>query len=72
MEDKSMKAKKLDKRLMLNKTTISNLNDAEMNKAQGGLTAVPFCPVTRCSCYIDCECSGSCTAASIETVCSLC
>jgi hypothetical protein len=44
-----MKAKKLSKKLMLNKKTIASLNESEMNSAQGGeklIPMTPWCPTT--------------------------
>ena len=39
MEDLKMKPKKLDKKLTLNKKTISNLHNGEMKDARGGASA---------------------------------
>lgn len=53
-----MKAKKLNKKLVLNKKTISHLGDWEMNKVQGGKTQIPYdtCPLTcEPSCGISCR-----------------
>jgi hypothetical protein len=44
-----MKAKKFDKKLSLNKKTISDLNISEMGNIQGGLPSgatCPNCPIT--------------------------
>ncbi|HLP59476.1 MAG TPA: class I lanthipeptide [Candidatus Deferrimicrobium sp.] len=46
-----MKAKKLEKKLILNKQTISNLKDGEMNKLKGGVTLRTDCKTV---CISDC------------------
>lgn len=65
-----MKAKKFNTRLMLNKNTIANLNNSDMNGVHGGdLTVGPNCTGVNCTqipcntlrrtvcfteCYTDC------------------
>jgi len=56
-----MKTKKFDKKLALNKTTVANLNNAQMNDLKGGA------PNTRITCPI-CDTLESCFA----TLCTIC
>lgn len=43
-----MKAKKLDKKVVLNKTTIANLNNNELLKVMGGASRTTQCGITLC------------------------
>ncbi len=49
-----MKTKKVSKRLMLNKETVSRLNGQDMNTVKGGSYTVCTCP-TGCKNTCDCE-----------------
>ncbi len=77
-----MKPKKIQKRLNLNKSTITNLGDHAMRRANGGYpvnasdSCAPTCPITEdhtgCvgNCYTDtcdtCTCGGG---GTVETQC---
>lgn len=72
-----MKSKKFNKKLSLNKNTVSNLNVRKMALVKGGdmppLTAVTNCDMTcltRClqTCY-DFTCAADCTDSACVTVC---
>ncbi len=43
-----MKTKELNKKIKLNKTTIANLSDVQMNHLRGGGITVKF---SNCTCY---------------------
>ncbi|MCU0290004.1 MAG: class I lanthipeptide [Acidobacteria bacterium] len=58
-----MKTKKIDKKLILNKNTISNLGNEEMNRLKGGETL-------RTECFT--ACATGCYACSEITFCSHC
>ena len=49
-----MKSKRFNKKLSLNKATISNLTNIQLNVARGGTTSPPTCEVT---CAESCECT---------------
>ena len=54
-----MKPRKLNKKLMLNKKTISNLNAQKMNNVIGGKTytgCYTECETCWTACWTECEC----------------
>jgi len=63
-----MKNKKLQKKLVLNKKTVSNLGDREMDKVKGGKTelvcecTIP-CPALRTDEFYTCVCTYYCSNA---------
>jgi hypothetical protein len=59
-----MKTMKFNKKLQLNKKTVSNLNGTEMNRVQGGFR---LSDDTRC---IYCVITGPCTAITCPSNCS--
>ena len=60
-ENRTMKTKKLSKRLGLNKTTISNLNHKEMYKAVGGVSGPgTTCMVTKLITCGNSSCDTAC------------
>ncbi len=72
-----MKSKKFNKKLSLNKNTVSNLNGFSMSKVKGGDVAPPT-QVTHCevSCFSKCletcfdfTCAVDCTLSGCVTVC---
>jgi natural product precursor len=44
-----MKVKKFNKKLGLNKSTVANLNNSDMNAVYGGVTNEPTVCVTKCA-----------------------
>ncbi len=55
-----MKIKKLDKKLMLKKETVTNLNSREMKSLKGGVSEETYCLTdcrTRCGFETDCRCT---------------
>ncbi|MCP5048391.1 MAG: hypothetical protein GY940_14575 [bacterium] len=63
-----MKTKTFGKKLILNKATVSHLNESDLNKAKGGVT-------TTCSydpgCSLACA-TPSCTWDGCTTTCFMC
>ncbi len=57
-----MKAKRINKKLVLNKTTISHLGDWEMNNVQGGWTGLPYrtCDYWCWLSHLDTKCESVC------------
>jgi hypothetical protein len=61
-----MKHKKFEKKLNISKVTISNLNENELTKIQGGFyTATPNSDCMTCGsvCVTDCDCMTAPTIA---------
>ncbi len=50
-----MKTKRLHKKLILNKTTISDLHLSEMNRVNGGIKTGYSCPPKGCDTDLTCE-----------------
>lgn len=60
--EKSMKAKRFDKKLALNKTTIADLSNHEMGKIQGGISGESYCecePQSDLLCVTKCPAGGN-------------
>jgi hypothetical protein len=59
-----MKTKRINKKLVLNKTTISHLGNGEMNNVQGGWTGNPY---ATCDywCYISWQRTTGCESVCI-------
>lgn len=55
-----MKTKRFDKKLVLNKTTLSNLDYSNMSKVHGGLDTVPGYRTIEKICAIN-SCADACT-----------
>ncbi len=69
-----MKAKKFNKKLSLNKKTVANLNNGQMNDVLGGVhkttTTAPFCQFSCVdTCRITCDCTETCTCSECGTIC---
>lgn len=45
-----MKTKTLTKKLVVNKNTVANLEDKEMNQVQGGVLSIKICTFATNSC----------------------
>jgi len=68
-----MISKKLNKKLVLHKRTITHLNTPKMIAVQGGVKTNPTCPVRTCT-LISCEetcvsCYHTCPATFCDTEC---
>ena len=60
-----MKTKKFNKKLSLNKTTVANLSNYELNHVRGGVftfeTVCPTCDTEGIACRPTTRCTGGCT-----------
>jgi hypothetical protein len=72
-----MKTKKFKQKLSLQKTTVANLNNPEMNNAKGGTgnppmttTDHPYCPDTRYPCDTCDNCTGGPSCQTIILSCT--
>lgn len=63
-----MKSKKFNKRLSLNKNTVSNLNEGKMALVKGG-DIPPFTQVTQCEVSCLSKCLQTCDVSGCVTVC---
>jgi hypothetical protein len=61
-----MKSGKIDKKLQINKTTISNLSDAGMNLARGGRTMTWSCSMDVYTCVDECSAVIHCSVPCIN------
>ena len=62
-----MKTKKLSKKLNINKKTIANLSDSELNSARGGTTGLTVCLTCTIPCLtIGCGGGGGSLACDRE------
>lgn len=73
-----MKAKKISKKLLLNKQTVSHLNGNELDTAKGGLrtqltcTICPVCPTEDLPCTYSCVPYTGCYACTDISDCTGC
>lgn len=70
-----MKPKKLNKKLVFKKETISHLTDPNMRAINGGAKTDPTCQPPRACTLISCEetcvsCQNTCPATLCDTECS--
>jgi len=67
-----MKPKSLNKKLMLNKTTVANITNSEMKKVHGGDTASRLKTVclTNCDYCLTPLCSYTCDCTAVWATCT--
>lgn len=67
-----MKTKKFERKLTLKKTTVTNLDEQEMDEVNGGDTYWTASFTYSCSCNSVCSCvsvCGTCVCVSVQTGC---
>ena len=65
-----MKTEKFSKRLVINKTTVANLSENEMDGAKGGGTDIPSVCATQVTCEPESECIP-CFSEHVKNTCPL-
>jgi hypothetical protein len=71
-----MKTKKFRAKMALNKTTVANLDNHEMNAAEGGVISKFQCSVYITNCWTECtycnSCNTECQTCYTYTCCTEC